>query len=51
MGEVSKRCKSQWMRWIAVGLEAIPNLRLVECTAPTHYQSFFNELLQRVTKN
>jgi len=25
MGEVSKRCKNQWMRWTAEGLEAIPN--------------------------
>jgi len=25
MGEVSKRCKNQWMRWTAEGLEAILN--------------------------
>jgi len=30
MGEVSKRCKNQWMRWTAEGLEAILQLRLVK---------------------
>ena len=30
MGEVSKRCKNQWMRWTEAGLEAILNLRLVK---------------------
>jgi len=50
MGEVSKRCKSQWMRWTATGLEAILNLRLVKYADPEHYQAFLDKLLQRSTK-
>jgi len=50
MGEVSKRCKNQWMRWTAEGLEALLQLRLVKYTDPAHYQSFLDELLHRSTK-
>jgi len=50
MGEVSKRCKNQWMRWTAEGLEALLQLRLVKYADPAHYQSFLDELLQRSTK-
>jgi hypothetical protein len=50
MGEVSKRCKSQWMRWTATGLETILNLRLVKYADPDHYHAFLDELLQRSTK-
>jgi len=50
MGEVSKRCKNQWTRWTADGLEAILQLRLVKYADPQHYQSFLDELLQRSTK-
>ena len=50
MGEVSKRCKNQWMRWTTEGLEAILQLRLVKYADPEHYQSFLDELLQRSTK-
>ncbi|AHG02555.1 transposase (plasmid) [Halobacterium sp. DL1] len=50
MGEVSKRCKNQWMRWTAEGLEAILQLRLVKYTDPEYYQAFLDELLQRSTK-
>jgi hypothetical protein len=50
MGEVSKRCKGQWMRWTATGLEVILNLRLVKYADPDHYQAFLDELLQRSTK-
>jgi hypothetical protein len=50
MGEVSKRCKNQWMRWTATGLEALLQLRLVKYADPAHYQSFFDDLLQRSTK-
>jgi hypothetical protein len=50
MGEVSKRCKNQWMRWTAEGLEALLQLRLVKYADPEHYRSFFDELLQRSTK-
>jgi len=35
MGEVSKRCKNQWMRWTAEGLEAILQLRLVKYADPS----------------
>ena len=47
MGEVSKRSKSQWMRWTATGLEAILNLRLVKYADPDHYQAFLDELFRR----
>jgi len=50
MGEVSKRCKNQWMRWTAEGLEALLQLRLVKYADPSHYQLFLDELLQRSTK-
>ena len=50
MGEVSKRCKNQWMRWTTEGLEAILQLRLVKYADPEYYQSFLDELLQRSTK-
>jgi hypothetical protein len=50
MGEISKRCKHQWMRWTTEGLEAILQLRLVKHADPEHYQSFLDELLQRSTK-
>lgn len=50
MGEVSKRCKNQWMRWTAEGLEALLQLRLVKYADPAHYQSFLDTLLQRSTK-
>ena len=50
MGEVSKRCKNQWMRWTREGVEALLQLRLVKYVDPDHYQSFLDELLQRSTK-
>jgi hypothetical protein len=51
MGEVSKRCKNQWMRLTAEGLEALLQLRLVKYTHVAHYQSILDELLHRSTKN
>ncbi len=50
MGEVSKRCKNQWMRWTAEGLEALLQLRFVKYADPSHYQLFVDELHQRSTK-
>jgi hypothetical protein len=50
MGEISKRCKNQWMRWTTEGLEAILQLRLVKHADPEYYQSFLDELLQRSIK-
>ena len=50
MGEVSKRCKNQWMRWTKEGLEAILNLRLVKYANPDHYREFFDDLLNRSIK-
>jgi hypothetical protein len=50
MGEVAKRCKNQWMRWTAEGLEALLQLRLVKYANPEHYRAFFDELLNRSTK-
>ena len=50
MGEVSKRCKNQWMRWTAEGLEALLQLRLVKYADPGYYESFLDKLLHRSTK-
>jgi len=50
MGEVSKRCKNQWMRWTADGLEALLQLRLVKYADLDHYRAFLDDLLQRSTK-
>ena len=50
MGEVSKRCKNQWMRWTAAGLEAMLQLRLVNYVNPEQYQAFRHDLLQCSTK-
>jgi len=50
MDEVNKRCKNYWMRWTAEELEAILRLRLVKYADPEHYQSFLDELLNRLTK-
>ena len=49
MGEVSKRCKNQWMHWSKAGLEAILDLRLVKYTSPDHYREFCEDLLNRST--
>jgi len=38
MGEV-KRCKNQWMRWTAEGLEGDTQLRLVKYADPEYYQA------------
>ena len=45
MGEVSKRCKNQWMRWTSEGLEALLQLRLVKYADPAYYESFLDKLL------
>jgi hypothetical protein len=50
MGEVSKRCKNQWMRWTEDGLESLLQLRLVKYANPDHYREFFDQLLHRSTK-
>lgn len=50
MGEISKRCKNQWMRWTAEGLEALLQFQLVKYADPDHYRAFIDELLQRSTK-
>ena len=50
IGEVSNRCKNQWMRWIAGRLEGLLQFRLVKYTDPSHYQLFLDELLQRSIK-
>jgi hypothetical protein len=47
MGEVAKRCKRDWMRWTADGLEALLQLQLVKYANPAHYQSFLDDFLQR----
>jgi hypothetical protein len=44
MGEVSKRCKNQWMRWTEDGLESLLQLRLVKYANPV------DQLLHRSIK-
>ena len=51
MGEISKRCKHQWMWRTAAGLEGLLQLRLVNYANPDHYQAFKHDLLQCSTKN
>lgn len=50
MGEVSKRCKNQWMRWTTDGLAAVLQLRLVKYATPDPYDAFVDELLSRSIK-
>ena len=50
MGEVSKRCKNQWMRWTAAGLESILTLNLVRYANPAQFKEFEDEVLGRSTK-
>jgi hypothetical protein len=50
MGEVSKRCKNQGMRWTKEGLEALLQLRLVKYADSPHYQSFYDQLSQQSIK-
>jgi len=50
MGEVSERCKNQWMRWTAEGLGALLQLRLVKYADPAYYESFLDKLLHRSSK-
>ena len=50
MGEVSKRCKNQWMRWTREGLNVLLRLRIVKYANPDYYQAFLDELLQRSIK-
>jgi len=50
MGEVAKRCKNQWMRWTARGLESVLTLNLVNYANPTQFTAFEDELLGRATK-
>jgi len=40
MGEVSKCCNNQWMRWTAEGLEVLLQLRLVKYADTSHYRCF-----------
>ena len=47
MGEVSKRCKNQWMRWTAPGLEALLTLNLVRYANPGQFAEFENDILSR----
>lgn len=40
MGEVSKRCKNQWMRWTEPGLEALVTMNLVRYAHADLYEEF-----------
>ena len=42
MGEVSKRCKRQWMHWSTDGLRNILILALVRYTDAAYYEGFKN---------
>jgi len=50
MGEVSKRCKNQWMQWSEAGLESLLWLNLVQYADPEQFAAFADELLERSTK-
>ena len=50
MGEVSKRCKNQWMRWSEAGLESLLWLNLVQYADPEQFAAFADELLERSAK-
>lgn len=40
MGEISKRIKHQWMRWITKGLETILKIILIRYVSEESYQKF-----------
>jgi hypothetical protein len=44
IGEVSKRCKHQWMRWTTPGLETILRLLLTRSTMKSQYERFQAEM-------
>jgi len=50
MGEVSKRCKNQWMQWSEAGLESLLWLNLVQYADPEQFAAFADELLERSAK-
>ncbi len=50
MGEVSKRCKNQWIRWSEAGLESLLWLNLVQYADPEQFAAFADELLERSAK-
>ncbi|MHC3439992.1 ISH6 family transposase [Natrialbaceae archaeon A-gly3] len=50
MGEISKRCKNQWMRWTESGLESLLWLNLVRYADPEQFAAFADELLERSAK-
>jgi len=50
MGEISKRCKNQWMRWTESGLESLLWLNLVRYADPEQFGAFADELLERSAK-
>ena len=50
MGEISKRCKNQWMRWTEPGLESLLWLTLVRYADPEQFAAFADELLERSAK-
>ncbi len=50
MGEISKRCKNQWMRWTESGLESLLWLNLVRYAESEQFAAFADELLERSAK-
>jgi len=50
MGEISKRCKNQWMRWTESGLESLLWLNLVRYADSEQFAAFADELLERSAK-
>lgn len=49
MGEISKRCKHQWMQWTSEGLESMLRLILVRYTSPALYEEFFETVTHQST--
>ncbi|MFQ3295782.1 MAG: hypothetical protein ACI8VE_002872 [Natrialbaceae archaeon] len=47
MGEISKRCKHQWMSWTTSGLDSLLRLILTRTTNPAEYERFKRKMTHR----
>ena len=50
LGEISKRCKNQWVRWTESGLESLLWHNFVRYADPEQFAAFADELLERSAK-
>lgn len=51
MGEISKRCKHQWMSWTTTGLDSLLRLILTRTTNSAEYERFQREITHRSDQN